>query len=135
MRPKRILFTFTVLLVVFSFNLSYSQDVSIDKTLKELEKKFESNLKELKVISNDLIGIGKSLKRIKPRFDRVIYFSDKIEDAKLVYEYQLKLIYARTYVDEVYQKKFYFFIVESLNISKVELELCFEEIQANYPFI
>ena len=57
---KKIFFTLTVLLVVFSFNLSYSQDANVDAAFNSLQSKSDILLKEISPIQDDLRAVSKS---------------------------------------------------------------------------
>ena len=60
MCPKKILFTLTVLLVVFSFNLSYSQEVDVYAALNHLQSKADILNKETSIILDDLRAVSQS---------------------------------------------------------------------------
>ena len=131
---KRILFSITVMLVVFSFNISYSQDVSIDGVLDNLPKKMWPHFQEIGAIKKDFWVIIKNTDNMNQKsvmFDLL----NGINDASDIYDCQLKLLFTKLFVDESKMKPYYEFIHHTLKMSYVDLDNAHKTIQDYYTLV
>ena len=134
MRTKKILVPLTLLLVVFSFNLSYSQDVSIADSLFILASSLNRNYNELQDIRSDLASIGKVTKdqADKIAVGQIVGF---VNIAATVYEYQIAFLSTSALIREDKLKVYCELSRVGLKRTKKYIDYYYESTQKTYPFL
>jgi len=102
---KKIIFT-TMVLFVFSVNISYSEDVSFDQTLDSFKEKLNFDNTELRDIYDKLERIEKDLKKDSPEITNIFIVRENILAITKHYYYIFELTDIRHIIDKNYMKSY-----------------------------
>jgi hypothetical protein len=131
---KRILFSATVLMVTFSYNISYSQDISIEEAFNNLITKMGIYIQEIEAITNDFLGMIEPTDNMA-QTNAVLIYSFQIEDAFDIYKSQLSLLNTKKFVDKNKMKPYCEHILNSLLFANLDLDNLQRSIQYSYTLM
>jgi hypothetical protein len=129
---KRILFSATVLMVTFSYNISYSQNIGIDENLIT---KMGIYIQEMKVIKADSRGMFEPTDNMDETTMELLIYFVQVEDAFDIYESLLSLLNTKKFVDKNKMKLYCEHILNCLLFANLDLDGLQRSIQYRYTIM
>ena len=140
---KMILFSVTISLAVFSFNISHSQDASVsyskeaivDELLDKTSVKLKAYMGDMGTIHKALGKIAHSYRYDESQFDAILSISSCISDVAFTFKWQVIVLSTKDYVDRRRMKPYYQNIYKTLMFSYGLSQSNYKKINDHYPYL
>jgi len=132
---KKILFSVTISLAVFYFNISYSQEASIDRLINNTSVKLNAYMEEMGTIHQELGKIAHSFRYDENQFDAILSISSCISDVAFTFRWQVIVLSTNEYVDKRKVKPYYQNIYNTLMFSHGLTQTNYRKIKDYYPYL